>query len=113
MKNHNAKRYKTRMRFILLPHMKKVIISTTAVCAGLFGTAFISCKAVNCVTLTANVSSTSQAYVTAVEGTPDEKTKCEAWKAAMQKWIDAGKCSNVDATTKASYQELVNTTTCN
>jgi hypothetical protein len=92
--------------------MKKVIISTTAVCAGLFAIALVSCKAVNCITLTANVSTTSKAYFDAVDGTPDEKTKCEAWKAAMQKWIDAGKCSDVDATSKAAYQELINTTTC-
>jgi hypothetical protein len=93
--------------------MKKVILSTTAICAGLFATAFISCKAVNCVTLLANASSASQAWVAAEDGSADEKTKCQEWKTAMQKWVDASKCSDADATTKASYQELINTTNCN
>jgi hypothetical protein len=92
--------------------MKKVIFGTTAVCVALFATALVSCKAVNCISLTSEVATTLSAYNSA-SGTADEKAKCEAYKAAMQKWIDNSKCSNVDATTKAAYQDAIANLSCN
>jgi hypothetical protein len=95
--------------------MKKVIISTTAVCAGLLvATAMFSCKKVNCTTLASNASTAATAYSTALSTqAADTKTKCEAYKAAMQKFLDESKCTGSDAATKAAYTSAIAATTCN
>jgi hypothetical protein len=94
--------------------MKKIIISTTAVCAVLFATALVSCKKVNCTTLASNASTAAQAYTTALTtSASDVKAKCEAYKAAMQKFIDESKCTSADAATKAAYTSALTATVCN
>jgi hypothetical protein len=87
--------------------MKKIIISG-------FGYVAISCmvlmscgKTQTCVNLITAVTTASNNY--ASEPT---KANCEAYKTAMQNWINNADCSNADATTKADFKAAVDSMVC-
>jgi hypothetical protein len=86
--------------------MKKIII-TSFVFAMVSAFVFSSCKkATDCVSLVSKASTASSAYAS-----EQTTANCNAYKIAMQAWIDSD-CSKDDATTKAAFSASIAALTC-
>lgn len=79
----------------------KVFMVLAVVAAGSSMVWLASCgKGLSCASAVINVSTAASNYAN------DQSTaNCQAYKDALNKWLDNSKCSGADATTKAAFQE--------
>jgi uncharacterized alpha/beta hydrolase family protein len=84
--------------------MKKVII--TIVVFAITALIIQSCtKAITCVQLATDVANTQSAFVA-------DSSKCSAYKAALNAWLNNSTCANADSTSKAAYTTVKNSLPC-
>jgi hypothetical protein len=90
-----------------LKTMKKIIISGLCY-AAISCMVLMSCgKTQTCVNLITAVTTASNNYAS-----EQTKANCEAYKTAMQNWINNADCSNADATTKTDFKAAIDSMVC-